>query len=535
MTIHLRKMYVDSRFGQLHLHTAFPSSGGFDELTPLLCAAPPSQTGPRVPAAAEGPRPGPQRVCARPAGRGRIGRARSRARRWPTRPQRSSTSSTRCASSRSMSSATRAGTLAAIEFALARPEQVRRVLLLGVPASDGGYQVGERLPLLRQPVTILRAHDEFWDSTARAEALLREARRVDLTYCARPGFRVGIRRDRADHTRIPRPLTERSPPAANRFTPSGARHRRRTTRRRRSRPGIRARAAREARRGWRSRSPPMPTAGSTAMDQSSAPYSRPTSGQGVATSAVSPQPSQNRNPATAPPIPYSTAPTSSRGAVSGAQPVGRNWWGVRQQWSGHEPAPERADEPARETGQQDHEQFHAHHVDSGVRSAAGSPPCSDRRRWHRSAGCRLARSTAYRGPRRTLPRTMRSSCAMLSASASWSRPGHTERDDAGVAGRRAPASAPRCRGSTRCRRGTAPRAAGCAGAAAVAPTASWNSNASGMAAMSGPRRVRSAPKRVCAASAGSASSAPAVVASGCPILPRPRGRPARHRCDSRRT
>ena len=45
MTIHLRKMYVDCRFGQLHLHTAFPSSGGFDELTPLLCVAPPNQSG----------------------------------------------------------------------------------------------------------------------------------------------------------------------------------------------------------------------------------------------------------------------------------------------------------------------------------------------------------------------------------------------------------------------------------------------------------------------------------------------------------
>ena len=45
MTIHLRKMYVDCRFGQLHLHTSFPSSGGFDELTPVLCVAPPSLTG----------------------------------------------------------------------------------------------------------------------------------------------------------------------------------------------------------------------------------------------------------------------------------------------------------------------------------------------------------------------------------------------------------------------------------------------------------------------------------------------------------
>ena len=38
------------------------------------------------------------------------------------------------------------GSLAAIELALAKPEQVRRLLLIGVPSSDGSYQVGERLP-----------------------------------------------------------------------------------------------------------------------------------------------------------------------------------------------------------------------------------------------------------------------------------------------------------------------------------------------------------------------------------------------------
>jgi pimeloyl-ACP methyl ester carboxylesterase len=35
-TASLRRMYVDCRYGQLHLTTAFPPSGGFDELTVLL-------------------------------------------------------------------------------------------------------------------------------------------------------------------------------------------------------------------------------------------------------------------------------------------------------------------------------------------------------------------------------------------------------------------------------------------------------------------------------------------------------------------
>jgi hypothetical protein len=40
-------------------------------------------------------------------------------------------------------------------------------------------------------VTILRARDEFWDSTARAEALLREARRIDLTSAHTQVFEAG--------------------------------------------------------------------------------------------------------------------------------------------------------------------------------------------------------------------------------------------------------------------------------------------------------------------------------------------------------
>jgi len=35
-TIRLRRMYLDCCLGQLHLTTAFPPSGGFDELTALL-------------------------------------------------------------------------------------------------------------------------------------------------------------------------------------------------------------------------------------------------------------------------------------------------------------------------------------------------------------------------------------------------------------------------------------------------------------------------------------------------------------------
>ena len=180
MTIHLRKMYVDCRFGQLHLHTSFPSSGGFDELTPVLCVAPPSLTGRAF------------RPLLRDLGRDRSvyapdlpGSGESDA------PDHAPVVADQAAAFIDLIESLRlkqvdvigyqAGSLAAIELALAKPERVRRLILIGVPSSDGSYQVGERLPLLRLPVMILRARDEFWESTGRTESLLRDARRAELS------------------------------------------------------------------------------------------------------------------------------------------------------------------------------------------------------------------------------------------------------------------------------------------------------------------------------------------------------------------
>ncbi len=179
MTIHLRKMYVDCRFGQLHLHTSFPSSGGFDELTPLLCVPPPGLTGRAF------------RPLLRDLGRDRSvyapdlpGSGESEA------PDHAPTIADQAAAFIDLIDSLRlkqvdvvgyqAGSLAAIELALARPEHVRRLILIGVPGSDSNFQVGERLPLLKLPVMILRARDELWESTGRTEPLLREARRIEL-------------------------------------------------------------------------------------------------------------------------------------------------------------------------------------------------------------------------------------------------------------------------------------------------------------------------------------------------------------------
>ena len=39
-TVHIRRSYAESRFGQLHMTTAYPSGGGFDERAPMLCLHP---------------------------------------------------------------------------------------------------------------------------------------------------------------------------------------------------------------------------------------------------------------------------------------------------------------------------------------------------------------------------------------------------------------------------------------------------------------------------------------------------------------
>lgn len=39
-TVHVRRSYSESRYGQLHIATAYPSGGGFDECIPLICLHP---------------------------------------------------------------------------------------------------------------------------------------------------------------------------------------------------------------------------------------------------------------------------------------------------------------------------------------------------------------------------------------------------------------------------------------------------------------------------------------------------------------
>ena len=171
----VRRGYFECRYGQLHVHNAIPPGGGFEEATTLLCLHPAGLNG----RAFKGLLP-------------QLGRDRSVY--APDIP----------GSGESDGPATRAsvveiatalgdfldsmrfrqldvlgyqhGSLLAAELAIARPQQIRRVVLVGVPPTTEG----ERLRQIGQPVFVIRPKDDLWDSTPRAREFLPRARALDL-------------------------------------------------------------------------------------------------------------------------------------------------------------------------------------------------------------------------------------------------------------------------------------------------------------------------------------------------------------------
>jgi pimeloyl-ACP methyl ester carboxylesterase len=173
--VNLRRMYVDCRHGQLHLRSAFPSSGGFDEMTTLVCLGPGASTSrlfagflasmghdrsvyaPDLPGFGESDPP----------------------------PPASSTSDLAAAVGDFIDHMRfrqvdllgyEAGVVLASALAAARPETVRRVVLAAPLAED----LPGHGPLLQQPVLVLRPIDAAWTLTARVREGLPGARFVDL-------------------------------------------------------------------------------------------------------------------------------------------------------------------------------------------------------------------------------------------------------------------------------------------------------------------------------------------------------------------
>ena len=202
----LRRAYFECRHGQLHVHNAIPAGGGFDEQTTLLCLHGAGTTGrsflelsrllgpsrsvysPDIPGCGESDAP-PEAL---PLG----GYAEAIC---------DFTDSMRFRQLDLLG--VESGAAVTVELALARPNVVRRLVLIGAPLLDedertswrdlsppegmapgaawvraglGEWRAESRLVLVKQPVLVLRPKDAFYDASARAQRLLGSARIVDL-------------------------------------------------------------------------------------------------------------------------------------------------------------------------------------------------------------------------------------------------------------------------------------------------------------------------------------------------------------------
>lgn len=235
--VHVRRSYADCRYGQLHLLTAYPSGGGFDERTPIVCLHDSA---------------GSARLFApmlRELGRDRsvyaidlpgFGQSDSP-------PPKFSIADLALALGDFVDAlrirqvdvfGCQLGALIAAEFAIARATQVRRVIFWGVPhpiprtiapalggREDGSdvveewrnmllergpgvataaladdladrlragpngaraqaamseYSVSERLPLVKQPSLLLRPRDKYWDGATAVRSMLSRGTLLDL-------------------------------------------------------------------------------------------------------------------------------------------------------------------------------------------------------------------------------------------------------------------------------------------------------------------------------------------------------------------
>jgi pimeloyl-ACP methyl ester carboxylesterase len=163
--VHVRRSYLDCRYGQIHLWTAYPSGGGFDERTPILCLHHAGSSGrlfapvlrelghdrsiyaPDMPGHGTSDVPGSRASVADYAGALGDFLDGLRLRQVDL-------------------FGFQLGALVAAELAIARPQQVRRVMMWGV----AGYSAQERATLLAQSGTLGSRDDgadvaEEWKQT----------------------------------------------------------------------------------------------------------------------------------------------------------------------------------------------------------------------------------------------------------------------------------------------------------------------------------------------------------------------------------
>jgi pimeloyl-ACP methyl ester carboxylesterase len=169
--VRTRRAYFDCRFGQLHVRTAFPTTGGFDEGVTLFCLHPDDASGRTfdrfLPEIAE------DRSVYAPdlPGHGESDRA-------------SNTSYADAAHAVADLAADlhlrqidvlglRFGAGVALELAASRPDLVRRLILIGSPPMD-------QLPIIKQSSLVMRIKMGTSDDSQWALSALPQAKFVDL-------------------------------------------------------------------------------------------------------------------------------------------------------------------------------------------------------------------------------------------------------------------------------------------------------------------------------------------------------------------
>lgn len=171
VTVRTRRAYFDFRHGQLHVRTAFPTTGGFDEQVTLVCLH--SREGSSRSFARFLPEIADVRSVYAPdlPGFGESDPAPSLGYADAARAVLDLAADLRLRQIDLLG--VRFGAAVALELAAGKPELVRRLVLAGSPPMD-------RVPAVKQPCLILRVRPDAEDDAQRIRGALPNARWLEL-------------------------------------------------------------------------------------------------------------------------------------------------------------------------------------------------------------------------------------------------------------------------------------------------------------------------------------------------------------------
>jgi pimeloyl-ACP methyl ester carboxylesterase len=187
IAVRTRRAYFDCRFGQLHVRTAFPTTGGFDEGVTLVClhsregssrsfarflpemAADRSVYAPDLPGFGESDGALGDSDAGRPDARTAVGHVEA------ARAVAELATDLRLRQIDVLG--VRFGAAVALDLASARPELVRRLVVVGAPPMD-------QIPLIKQPTLIVKVKPEAANESPWSRGTLQNSRAIELAHQA---------------------------------------------------------------------------------------------------------------------------------------------------------------------------------------------------------------------------------------------------------------------------------------------------------------------------------------------------------------